>query len=297
MKKIKVGYFADGKWAHSSFKWLIKDKSIEISFLCLRNKNPDIFLSKIAKKENIKIFNPKDINSPKFINKKIVKDANLFISMSYNQIFKKKTISMPNLGIINCHAGNLPFYRGRNPLNWVLLNGEKKFGITVHYIIDEKIDHGDIITKKVYPITKKDTYGSLLKKSHLECPKILIESIKKIKSGKIDTIKQDQINKKGSYYKKRNLGDEKINWNSNAINIFNFVRGLSPEPMACSNINKKKIYINKVDYVFKKRNRLIKPGTVTKVTPKYFYISAKDKLIKVLDWISDCKIYEKQILN
>ena len=90
MKKIKAGYFADGKWAHSSFKWLIKDKSIEVSFLCLRNKNPDIFLSKIAKKENIKIFNPKDINSPKFINKKIVKDANLFISMSYNQIFKKK---------------------------------------------------------------------------------------------------------------------------------------------------------------------------------------------------------------
>jgi len=51
MKKIKVGYFGDGKWAHSSFKKLINDKSIDISFLCLRNKNPDLFLSKLAKKK------------------------------------------------------------------------------------------------------------------------------------------------------------------------------------------------------------------------------------------------------
>jgi methionyl-tRNA formyltransferase len=297
MKKIKVGYFGDGKWAHSSFKKLINDKSIDISFLCLRNKNPDLFLSKLAKKKNIKVFNPKNINAPSFVNKKILKGVNLFVSMSYNQIFKKKIICMSDLGVINCHAGNLPFYRGRNPLNWGLINGEKKFGITVHYIDDENIDHGDIIMKNIYYIKKKDTYGSLLKKAYLECPKILIKSIKKIQSGNIDVIKQDQIDKKGSYFKKRKSGDERINWNSNAVNIFNFVRALFPAPLAQSHLNKNRIYIKKVDHVFKKIKKSVKPGTITKVAPKYFYISSKDRLIKILDWTSNCNLYEKQRLK
>jgi methionyl-tRNA formyltransferase len=64
--------------------------------------------------------------------------------MSFNQIFKSEIINLPRLKTINCHAGKLPFYRSRNILNWVLINDEKEFGITVHYV-DEGIDTGDII--------------------------------------------------------------------------------------------------------------------------------------------------------
>jgi len=297
MRKIKIGYFADGKWSHNLFKWLIKNKSIEVSFICLRNKNPDIYLINIAKENKVKILKPKNINLFNFINKNISKDTNLFVSMSYNQIFKKKILSIPNLGSINCHAGKLPFYRGRNPLNWALINGEKEFGITTHYINNE-IDRGDIIIQKIYKIKLKDTYDTLLKKAIIQCPKILIKSIKIIQSGKINKTKQNSINKKGSYYKKRKPGDEIINWNSKAINIFNFVRALSlPGPMACSSFNRKKIYINKVDYFFKKNYKFVKPGTIIKVRPRYFYISAQDLLIKVLDWKCDFKLHEHQVLT
>ena len=54
-------------------------------------------------------------------------NCDLYVSMSFDQIFKKRILSLPSLGIINCHAGNLPFYRGRNILNWVLINDEKEF--------------------------------------------------------------------------------------------------------------------------------------------------------------------------
>ena len=296
MKKIKVGYFADGEWAHTAFKWLIEEKSIDLKFICLRSKNYDLFLLRQAQKKKIKVFIPKNVNSKNFIDKDIIKNTDLFVSMSYNQIFKKKTISIPNLGVINCHAGDLPFYRGRNPLNWVLINGEKKFGITVHYV-DEKIDHGDIILKKNYSISKKDNYGSLLKKAKLECSKLLIKSIKKIISGKVKVIQQDKIDKKGSYFKKRILGDEKIIWNSKAIEIFNFVRGLNPNPLAYSRIEKKKIFIKKIDRIFLKKNSSLKPGVIDKVKKNYFCISCKDKVVKVSEWIYDYQLYEKQVLN
>ena len=64
-------------------------------------------------------------------------------------------LNLPKLKTINCHAGKLPFYRGRNILNWALINDEKKFGITVHYV-DEKIDCGDIILQRIFKITDKD---------------------------------------------------------------------------------------------------------------------------------------------
>ena len=68
---------------------------------------------------------------------------------------------MPALGTINCHAGKLPFYRGRNVLNWAIINGESEFGITVHFI-DDGIDTGDIIKQKTYPISLNDDYKSIL---------------------------------------------------------------------------------------------------------------------------------------
>ena len=83
-----------------------------------------------AKKHNIPYFIEKNINSKMFIERVKKYNCDLFVSMSFDQIFKKEIINLPRLKTINCHAGKLPFYRGRNVLNWVLINDEKEFGIT-----------------------------------------------------------------------------------------------------------------------------------------------------------------------
>jgi len=112
--------------------------------------------------------------------------------MSFNQIFKKAIIVMPHLKTINCHDGKLPFYRGRNILNWVLINDEKEFGITVHYE-NEGVDRGDIILQRCYAITEEDDYRTLLSSAEVNCAKDLYDAIKLIQSGKIDPIKQNTI--------------------------------------------------------------------------------------------------------
>ena len=144
MNKIRVGYFADGPWSHLAFEKIIKDKSIEVIFIVPRSDTNDNTLKEYSTKYNIDYLHPVSINSTEFIETAKSYNVDLLISMSFNQIFKSSILAVPKFGVINCHAGKLPFYRGRNILNWALINDEKDFGITVHFV-DEGIDTGDII--------------------------------------------------------------------------------------------------------------------------------------------------------
>ena len=141
--KFHIGYFADGKWGHNAFKKLKEDDSIVIDFVCVRNDYKDPVLMQLGKENGIDVLYTPNINSDEFLDKLETYKSDLFVSMSFNQIFREKVRNIPPLSVINCHAGKLPYYRGRNILNWALINDEKEFGITVHYI-DDGIDTGDI---------------------------------------------------------------------------------------------------------------------------------------------------------
>ena len=144
---MKVGYFADGPWSHTTIDMLNNHKEIEILFIVPRYETQDPILRDWAKKLKIPFIVESNVNNITFINYLKNFNADLFISMSFNQILFSDILSIPKIGFINCHAGKLPFYRGRNPLNWALINDEKDFGITVHYI-DEGIDSGNIVLQK-----------------------------------------------------------------------------------------------------------------------------------------------------
>ena len=148
--KLNIGYFADGPWSHLAFQKLIKDQDIEINFVCARFDTKDKTLRNYCSDYGIDYYKHENINSKDFIDCISKYECNLFVSMSFNQIFKTEIINLPNLKTINCHAGKLPFYRGRNILNWALINDESEFGITVHYMA-EGIDTGDIILQKCVP--------------------------------------------------------------------------------------------------------------------------------------------------
>ena len=126
---MKIGYFGDGPWAHNALDLIIKNGQIDVIFICARFDNPDLTLKQKANDLGVEFITIQNVNSDDFFEKLKIFKCDLFVSMSFNQIFKSTIISIPELGIINCHAGKLPLYRGRNVLNWVLINGEKKFGI------------------------------------------------------------------------------------------------------------------------------------------------------------------------
>lgn len=243
---MKIGYFADGPWGHETLELLLSDTSLEIAFIVPRNDTKDMFLKNKAKEFSIDYLCPVKVNTDDFYEQAKKYDCDLFVSMSYNQIFRNRIYSLPRYKTINCHAGKLPFYRGRNILNWALINDEKEFGITVHYV-DEGIDTGDIIIQETYPITDADDYGTLLQVAYRECPKLLYEAIKKIQSGDTSCITQKSISEYGFYCGMRTKGDEIIDWNSTSREIFNFVRAIClPGPMALTWCDGEPVNINRV---------------------------------------------------
>ena len=286
-----LGYFADGPWAHNALELIIDSKDIEIAFICARFDNPDLFLKKKAAELGIEFLVEKDINSFDFQEKLKNYKCELFVSMSFNQIFKKSTFTIPSKGTINCHAGKLPFYRGRNVLNWALINDEKEFGITVHFI-DEGIDTGDIIIQKTFPILEIDNYKTILEKCYQECPKLLVDTIYSIIDDKYKRTSQEKYSEFSMYCSKRKNGDEIINWNNNSREIFNFIRALTlPGPCAQALVDKKYIKIINSEFISKAPKYIGIPGTVLETFDNSFLVKTKDSYIKILDWESDIKIY------
>lgn len=248
-KPLKIGYFADGPWSHEAFKLIKADSDFDIRFICPRCDTKDGTLKAFSEQYGIDYFSDKNINSEAFINKVKGYDCDVLVSMSFNQIFKKDILSITPTGIINCHAGKLPFYRGRNILNWALINDEKEFGITVHFV-DEGIDTGDIILQRTYPIADEDSYKTLLERAYTACAEILYDALKQLKNGTYTRKRQTEIHPVGMYCGIRKEGDENLSWNQTSREIFNFVRAICrPGPMATTTLNGEKFLINAVKLV------------------------------------------------
>ena len=243
MDKMKIGYFADGPWSYRAFELLIEESDLIIGFICVRFDTKDETLKKYCTKYKIDYLKDQNINNKEFLDKAAAYNCDLFVSMSFNQIFKKTIINLPRLGTINCHAGKLPFYRGRNILNWVLINDEKEFGVTVHYM-DEGIDTGDIILQKTFPISEMDDYSTLLDRAYKECASLLFQSIKEIKNGNVERKAQQSIHPVGFYCSARQIGDEILDWNQSSREIYNFIRSIClPGPRARTSYKKKKFVL------------------------------------------------------
>lgn len=283
MKKMKIGYFADGPWSHIALKKLLKDKTIEIQFIVPRTDSKDETLLNFSRKYNIPFHKGIKVNSDEFYDLATSYNCELFVSMSFNQIFRERIINLPRFKTINCHAGKLPFYRGRNILNWALINDEKEFGITVHYI-DKGIDTGDIILQRVFPISDDDDYGSLLKVAYVECANMLYDAIKLVQKGEVNPIKQTDIHPIGFYCGPRQEGDEIIDWNQNSRDIFNFIRALSaPGPRATTHRNDNLIKINKAKIIENAPEFIGIPGQIIGKTSYGFNIKTKNSSLEILE--------------
>lgn len=281
---MKIGFFADGPWAHKSFEKLIQDKTIKIMFIMVRYVKRDLILLQLADDNGIPVEICDNVNSRSFIEHVKEYEVDLFVSMSFDQIFKAELINLPRYKTINCHAGKLPFYRGRNILNWVLINDEKEFGITVHYM-DEGIDTGDIILQETYPITEEDNYGTLLLKAYDGCADVLYRAIKMIQSNNVNPIRQVDIDPIGTYCGMRQAGDETIDWSQKSRDIFNFIRALSrPGPQAVSWIRGNQICINKSQMIPGAHTYKNIAGQVVGKTPQGFIVKTGDSIIEVVEY-------------
>lgn len=287
---MKIGYFADGPWSHQALEKILTSTLFEISFICARFENPDPQLKARALEETIPFVVNENINSEEFLEFLDKFDCDMLVSMSFNQIFRSKIVNKTSNGIINCHAGKLPFYRGRNVLNWALINDEKELGVTVHYV-DSGIDTGDIILQKTYAITDDDDYNSLLNRSHGYCADVLYEAMESIAEKKATRIPQTTFDTPGFYCPQRKNGDEVLDWNQPSRDIFNFVRAIClPGPCARSVLNGTEVKINRVELISGAPIYKGIPGAVVGVGDGAFTVKSRDSYVRVVDYSADMKV-------
>tara|TARA_B100000508_G_scaffold139995_1_gene139618 strand:+ start:3681 stop:4577 length:897 start_codon:yes stop_codon:yes gene_type:complete len=246
---VRIAYYGDGPWAHKALVQLL-ELNYDVRIVVVRFDKKDERLIEIAEANGIEVSWTKNVNHSDWIEKMKAISADLAISMSFNQIVRSELRSLFPLGFINCHAGKLPNYRGRNILNWALINDEREIGVTCHYI-DDGIDTGDIIRQEVFPIDDTDDYATLLKKAIDLCPDVLLKAVEDIKK---DTVVRTPQPKLGSYFIARKEGDEFVNWNSSSKDVFNFVRAITtPGPWARSRVQRAKfealVKIKKVEII------------------------------------------------
>ena len=284
MSRLTIGYFADGPWSHQALEKLFADSSIRIAFICARFDRPDPVLAARARAEGIDFLTHPNINADDFVATVARYACDLLVSMSFNQIFRCRLIELTPMQLINCHAGKLPFYRGRNILNWALINDDAEFGITVHYV-DEGIDTGDIIAQRTFPITDADSYATLLERAYPGCAELLYDTVKQLQAGRAVRRPQSTIHPLGFYCTGRREGDERLSWNQPSRDVFNFVRAVCrPGPEARTLRDEVELRINRVEFLPKAPVYKGIHGAVLRVDPDGFLVKTADSFVRVIDW-------------
>jgi methionyl-tRNA formyltransferase len=183
-----------------------------------------------AGENNIPLFCPEQVNTSAWLEKISAWRPETIFSFYYRRLLSREILAIPSRGAFNLHGSLLPHYRGRCPVNWVLINGEKETGVTLHRML-EKPDAGDILGQRSVPIAFEDHARSLYEKLCRQAAILLDEVLPGIKDGTVKSIPQDV--KAGSYFGGRTPADGRIDWRWPAYRIYNLIRAVTePYPGA-----------------------------------------------------------------
>ncbi|OGS72339.1 MAG: methionyl-tRNA formyltransferase [Flavobacteria bacterium RIFCSPLOWO2_12_FULL_35_11] len=185
-------------------------------------------VKKYALDHNLTILQPSNLKSEEFIASLKSLNANLQIVVAFRML-PKEVWKLPAYGTFNLHASLLPNYRGAAPINWAIINGETKTGVTT-FFIDEKIDTGNIILQEEVAIGEDEILGELHDKLMEVGSNLVVKTVQQIEKGTVKTFKQPEIEEKSA----PKIYNEtcKINWGDTLTNTYNLIRGLNPYPAA-----------------------------------------------------------------
>ena len=244
-----------------------------------------------AVSKNIPIYQPLKVkNNIEFIDEIKALNPDIICVVAYGRILPKEILEIPKYGCINVHGSLLPKYRGAAPIQWAVINGEEKTGITTMYM-DVGMDTGDMILKEEVEIGKDETTGELWDRLSKIGGELLVKTIKLIEQGKAPREKQ---NEDFSMAPMLNKEIAIIDWeNKKAIEIKNLVRGLNPIMGAYTFINDKKIKLWKVNVIENKEftqlygeellNKAKNGDIILASDRKGMFFKAKDAVIEAIE--------------
>lgn len=242
MKNLRIVFMGTPDFAVATLKALVENNYNVVGVITAPDKPAgrgqklsESAVKQYAASQNLKILQPTNLKNEAFLQALKSLNANLQIVVAFRML-PEAVWKMPKYGTFNLHASLLPNYRGAAPINWAIINGETKTGVST-FFIDDKIDTGDMILQEEISIDTEEHAGSLHDKLMDIGSQLVLKTVALIEKGHPKTIPQkDHANIKTAYKLDRN--NCKIDWNGSLESIYNHIRGLSPYPGSwCTLIN------------------------------------------------------------
>jgi len=239
-KKLKVVYMGTPEFAVAPLQAILEDGHQVSAVVTVPDKPAgrgrklrSSAVKEFALKQGLKVLQPEKLRNEAFISELHALKADVYVVVAFRML-PAAVWQIPKLGTFNLHASLLPQYRGAAPINWAVINGEKKSGVTT-FLIDDKIDTGNILLQREVPLSADETAGSLHDKLMVVGAGLVVETINQLATDSIQPKKQQEtvdLKPAPKIFKE----DCKIDWAAPGKQIESLIRGLSPYPAAFTEI-------------------------------------------------------------
>ncbi|WP_323644560.1 bifunctional UDP-4-amino-4-deoxy-L-arabinose formyltransferase/UDP-glucuronic acid oxidase ArnA [Pectobacterium versatile] len=242
-------------------------------------------VAKAAAEMDVPVFAPEDINHPLWVNRIRELAPDVIFSFYYRTLLSDDILQLPAFGAFNLHGSLLPRYRGRAPVNWVLVNGETQTGVTLHKMVS-RADAGDIVAQSVVAIDDDDTALTLHGKCRTAAAALLAQQLPLIRSREITLTPQDES--RASYFGRRTAADGLIDWHKSAREINNLIRAVTePYPGAFTFLGERNVTIWRARVVKDKIGG--EPGAIISTSP--LVVSCGEDALEIVSGQSETGLY------
>ncbi|MCL6338493.1 bifunctional UDP-4-amino-4-deoxy-L-arabinose formyltransferase/UDP-glucuronic acid oxidase ArnA [Pectobacterium carotovorum subsp. carotovorum] len=242
-------------------------------------------VAKAAAEMDVPVFAPEDINHPLWVSRIRELAPDVIFSFYYRTLLSDDILQLPAFGAFNLHGSLLPRYRGRAPVNWVLVNGETQTGVTLHKMVS-RADAGDIVAQSVVAIDDEDTALTLHGKCRTAAAALLAQQLPLIRSREITLTPQDES--RASYFGRRTAADGLIDWHKSAREINNLIRAVTePYPGAFTFLGERNVTIWRARVVKDKIGG--EPGAILSTSP--LVVSCGEDALEIVSGQSETGLY------
>lgn len=240
---LRIVFMGTPEFAVASLKALVENNYNVVAVVTAPDKpagrgkkltEPEV--KKYAIEKGLKVLQPEKLKDPGFLEVLKAFQADLQVVVAFRML-PEVVWNMPRLGTFNLHASLLPQYRGAAPLNWAIINGETKTGVTT-FLLDHEIDTGKILFQRETEIGENDTVGDIHDRLMKTGAELVLETVDSLAKGNVVPVPQSEFPQNETIKRAPKIFKEdcKIDWNKNVGAIRNLIRGLSPHPAAWCNL-------------------------------------------------------------
>jgi len=292
-KELRIVFMGTPDFAVSSLKELVNNGYNVVGVITAPDrpagrgkKLAESAVKKYALKNNLEILQPEKLKNEAFLTelKKIKPELQVVVAF---RMLPEVVWTIPRLGTFNLHGSLLPQYRGAAPLNWAIINGETKTGVTT-FLIDHKIDTGKILFKEEITIHENDTVGDIHDRLMDIGGKLVTKTVDAIAEGKINPVVQSELINESQlkYAPKIYKEDCKIDWTRDSEKVRNLIRGLSPYPAAWTHLvhkESRKEIAAKIFFTQKSTKENAAPGTLKTDGKSFLKVACGNGWLEITD--------------